>query len=147
MQKTSVITQVLFNRTYSTNYGDLHAYKIILENGDSGEISVKKMDSLQIGESLTYTVEPSQYGPKIKKVSPAQTAQPAQPQQATGYAGNSVQRQAASFALSYAKDEIVAMVQAGKTGDSTSEVLAERTLAVANKFYEWLISRPAEEEK
>lgn len=132
--KTATIDYIDSVRPYEGQYGKTYYFQLSMSNGDTGSIGKKKEDALKIGDSLTYTLEEGERGNKIKEV------------QQTGYSGGfngdgkTTQKSGnESFALSYSKDVICAMVQSGRIPETaTSAQITDTILATANKFKDWL---------
>lgn len=103
MEKTSKIKSSKFLKEWQGEKGIIYYHEIELENGDHGQIGTKERlpDKLAVGQELTYTIESSSYGNKIKAVS-----------QSGGFRGGKPQRdpkeQMISFAMAYSRDLVVA---------------------------------------
>ena len=70
MQKTSKIKSVEFKSEWANPKGGvIYYHDIEFENGDKGQIGKKEKNSLSVGDELTYTVESTPKGNKIKTVS------------------------------------------------------------------------------
>lgn len=114
-------------REWEGAHGKVYFYKLVMDNGDTGEIGKKKPNAFNIGDSLTYTVESGQYGNKLKEV------------QQNGFRGGNGQSRGstASFALSYAKDIAVANIN---KSDKPLEMasLAGKVIETAGIFNTWL---------
>lgn len=105
MEKTSKITRTVFVSEWSGPSGQVYYHEIELANGDKGQIGSKeKMPAkLNPGSDLTYTIEETARGNKIKAVA-------AQGQQG-GFQGRKAPEprvQMISFAAAYTKDLVVA---------------------------------------
>ncbi len=124
-QKTAKVTGVLECRKWDGPNGTLYFHKIELDNGEVGTIGKKKENAFNIGDSLTYTSEESQYGLKFKAA-----------QQGNGFGGGKSSGSPASFALSYAKDVMVAAMPLHPEVKVSDWV--DVTLAAANKFHNFL---------
>lgn len=69
MEKTSKIKSVTFKNEWNNPKGGvLYYHEIELENGDKGQIGTKKPNPFAIGDDLTYTIEQTEKGNKIKRV-------------------------------------------------------------------------------
>ena len=105
-QKTAKITRTTFVSEWMSPQGSqVYYHSIELDNGDSGQIGSKeKMPSkLNPGSELTYTIEETARGNKIKAVMPAGAA--------GGFRGRTMPEpriQMISFAAAYTKDLVVA---------------------------------------
>ena len=115
--KTSKIKEIRSVNSYESKYGTFYAHEILMENWDAWQLSKKTEGSIKVGDELNYTITENEYGFKIKEVRDFPTNQ----QWGKKKGWN------ASFALSYAKDLVVA----GKTDVGT-------ILEQATKFKEWL---------
>lgn len=127
-QKTSTVKEVLSVREWTGQYGTTFFHKIELANGDIGDIGKKVSGGIKAGDSLTYTLESSEHGNRIKAVQP----------QGNGFGGGGRPAQStASFALSYAKDIAIAnMAKVDKPIDM--EALAGKVIATASTFQKWM---------
>ncbi len=131
MEKKSKITRTIFKNEWSGNNGTVFYHEVELENGDKGQIGCKDKSPqwLNPGNELTYTLEVSDKGTKIKKVN----------DQNQGYKGGGGKPPAspASFALSYAKDVVIA-----SWGEhSPKKMDSEALFAIAEKMYNWMKDR------
>jgi hypothetical protein len=103
MEKTATITRTVFKNEYTGQHGKVYYHDIELDNGDKGSIGAKDKEpsKLNPGQSLTYTLEVTDKGTKIKAVS----AKP------SFNGGGKFQQdprvQFISFSMSYAKDLMV----------------------------------------
>ncbi len=108
--------------------GIVYYHEIELDNGDKGQIGTKEKnpDKLQPGQELTYTIESTSRGNKIKAVT----------QQGGGFRGGKPMRdpkeQMISFSMSYCKD----LVCAGKLDIKDLEIGATRIYNIMKKLYE-----------
>jgi hypothetical protein len=126
--KTAKITRTTFVSEWKSPQGtQVYYHTIELDNGDSGQIGSKeKMPAkLNPGSELTYTIESTSRGNKIKAVVPAGNQF-----QGKGRAMPEPRIQMISFAAAYTKDLIVA----GKIGISDFE-------KEFNKIYNVMISK------
>lgn len=121
--KTAKVTGVLGCKSWSGPKGTIYFHKIELDNGEVGEIGKKKENAFNIGDSVTYTSEQTEYGLKFKAV-----------QENNGFRGGQQRGSSASFALSYAKD----LVCAAEGKLSSVKDMTEATLMVASRFHAWL---------
>lgn len=133
-EKTAKINAILSCRDVNTQNGLIYYYKLEMDNGEVGEIGKKKPDAFKAGDSLTYTSEETQYGLKFKAVQNGSFGGGF-----NGRAAGSMRGGNESFALSYSKDVICAMIQAGMLPkDVSSADIAKATMATADKFLEWM---------
>lgn len=102
-QKTSKIQRTVFKNKWDGQNGSVFYHEIELENGDKGQIGAKEENPSRLnpGQELTYTIEKTDKGYKIKAVN----TKPAfvgggKPQQ-------DPKVQMISFSMSYTKDLIV----------------------------------------
>jgi hypothetical protein len=130
MEKTAKVKEVLSVREWTGQHGTIYFHKIELDNGDIGDIGKKVRDGIKPGDTLTYTIEQTEHGNRIKAVQP----------QGNGFRGGGKSSGSpASFALSYAKDLMIASMpfhQDVKVAD-----WVDVTLAAANKFHTFLKER------
>lgn len=124
---TAKVKEIVDVREWSGPNGMVYYHKLVMDNGDQGELGKKKNNAFQPGDSLTYTIESTQYGNKFKEV------------QQNGFGGGKQQQRgsSASFALSYAKDIAVANI-AKSDKPLEMEALAGKVIATAGKFNAWL---------
>ena len=104
--KTAKITRTVFVSDWAGPNGPVYYHEIELSNGDKGQIGSKeKMPSkLNPGSELTYTIESSSRGNKIKAVLPAGSGF----RPSGGRALPEPRIQMISFAAAYTKDLVVA---------------------------------------
>lgn len=130
--KTAKIERVVSVREYEGQYGKTFYFNLELDNGDIGSIGKKKQDALKEGDSLTYTLEETEKGNKLKEV------------QQNGFSGGrnfggTSRGGNESFALSYAKDTICSMISANHLPETvTSTQIADVTCKIADRYLEWL---------
>lgn len=108
MEKKAKITRTIFKNSWQGSNGTVYYHEIELDNGDKGQIGTKEQmpAKLNPGQELTYTIEHTDKGNKIKAVAPAQGG---------GFGGGFKSKAPADprsqfigFASSYAKDLVVA---------------------------------------
>lgn len=107
MEKKGIITRTVFVSEWSNPQGgQVYYHEIELNNGDKGQIGSKeKMPAkLNPGQELTYTIEPSSRGNKIKAV----VENKGQQFRGGGRPQVDPRQQVATFAMSYCKDLVVA---------------------------------------
>jgi hypothetical protein len=148
MEKTAIITRTVFKDEYDSSYGKVYNHTITLDNGDEGVVGTKdKMPAkLNPGKEITYTIEKNQYGFKIKLVK--KEGGTSAPYQGNNKSSNFVapdhRINNISFAMSYAKDLIVA-------GAIKFEKLEETFLIIYNamdkKFLQIKAEQPKPEEQ
>lgn len=108
MEKKAKITRTVFVSEWSNPQGgQVYYHQIELDNGDSGQIGSKEKMPVKLnpGSELTYTIESSSRGNKIKAVNPAQSGGF---NRGTGKAPVDPRSQFIGFVHAYAKDLIVA---------------------------------------
>ena len=133
MAKTSKVKNVKGVREYDGQNGKVFYFQIEMENEDSGSIGKKKADAIKVGDELTYELEVTDKGNKIKPV-----------QSGNGFGGGLAkalpQAKDASFSLSYAKDLIIALIESGDLPEESrnADGLVKSTLWVADRFNKWL---------
>lgn len=125
MEKTSKIKSCKFLKEWQGDKGIVYYHELELENGDHGQIGTKDRlpDKLNVGQELTYTIETSSYGNKIKAVT------------ASGFKGKpqrDPKEQMISFATAYTKDLIVA----GKVDIKDLEPAVKRMYNIMKSLYE-----------
>lgn len=124
--KTATVTEVLTVRRWDGGQnGPVFYHQIKLDNGDFGSVGKKQENAIKVGDTLNYEIN----GDRIKEV------------QQNGFRGGNGGRSSgspSSFALSYSKDLMCAMVTAGKTHDLKAAEIADATIIVAVKFHNWL---------
>jgi hypothetical protein len=132
--KTSKISKINFVKTWSGEKGTVYYHDIEFENGDKGQAGFKSEcpAEYEIGTTHDYeSTENGQYAPKLKFIKAGGF---------TGKAGFSKPANNAGFALSYAKDIMIAsMSKESKTDALTSD----HCLKLADKFFNWLEARKA----
>lgn len=128
MEITSKISRTVFKNEWSGQNGTVFYHEVELENGDKGQIGCKdkEPDWLNPGKELIYTIEKTDKGNKIKRV----TAKPA-------FGGNKSPASPASFALSYAKDVVIASWGEHAPNKMSSDDLFK----IADKMYNWMKER------
>jgi hypothetical protein len=105
MEKTAKITRTTFKNVWTNPQGgQIFYHDIELDNGDKGNIGSKEQmpAKLNPGNELTYTIEVTDKGTKIKAVTPA-----ANFNRGGGKPQINPQVQMIGFAMSYTKDLIV----------------------------------------
>ena len=120
--KTARIDDVLNERIWDGPHGRVFYYTLVLDNGERGEIGTKTQDSYHSGDQLHYTAEHTERGWKFKRINPDQQQDGGDNNNAARSQGNGTPQQAAqrqtfggggrgsnaSFAMSYAKDFMIA---------------------------------------
>lgn len=103
-EKKSKIKSCRFVSEWAGQNGIVYYHEIELDNGDKGQIGTKdKMpDKIQVGQELTYTIESTSRGNKIKAVSAAAGFKPGGRQQ------QEPKIQFIGFAARYSIDYIIA---------------------------------------
>lgn len=124
--KTAKVTEVLDVKEWNGPNGTVFYHKIRLDNGDAGTIGKKTSGSVKAGDTLNYEITETEHGNKIKTV------------QDNNFGGKGFRASNASFALSYAKDLMVAQIAAGKTADLLTPAIIDATLIAAGRFQSWL---------
>ena len=127
MEKTSVIKSCVFTKEFKGDNGSVFYHNLTMENGDSGSIGAKEQNppKLAVGQELTYTIETTERGNKIKAVSNKPkfgggSGRPSEP----------IELKMATFSLSYAKDIVV-----------SGKIETDKMFALADKMYEWINSK------
>lgn len=140
-QRTAKVRNIENIRQWDGPHGTIWFHEIMLDNGDQGSIGKKRSGGIAVGEEITYTIEASSNGNKIKQVFEPQNNQGqfAPPRSET--TGTAVQTRGgrgsgASFALSYSKDLMIAAMPYHP--DVTTNQWIEATLSAATKFDNWL---------
>jgi hypothetical protein len=125
MEKTSTIKSCAFTKEYKGDNGTVYYHNLTLDNGDTGSIGAKEQNpaKLAVGQELTYTIEATERGNKIKAVNKPKFGgggRPAEP----------IELKMATFSLSYSKDLAVA-----------GTIKPEQMFATADKMYDWINSK------
>jgi len=126
-EKKSKIRSCRFVSEWAGQNGIVYYHEIELDNGDKGQIGTKDKnpEKLEIGNELTYTIESTSRGNKIKIVSGA-----------GGFKGGKPQRdpkeQMISFSTSYVKD----LICAGKVDIKDLEPAVKRMYNIMKSLYE-----------
>ena len=104
MEKKAKIVRTVFKNEWKGTNGSVFYHEIELDNGDKGQIGAREQmpSKLNPGQELTYTIETSDRGNKIKAVSAAPAFG------GGGKKGPDPKVQIVGFAMSYTKDLIVA---------------------------------------
>lgn len=117
-------------KPFESRNGMIYYHKLVMDNGDVGEIGKKKNNAYQIGDEITYTIDATEYGNKFKEVFQGGG-------NFGGGGGKGSKGSSASFALSYAKDLAVANI--GKSDKPIEmDALADKVINAAGKFQAWL---------
>jgi hypothetical protein len=135
--KTAVIEDVIDVREWTGDRGTVYYHDILMDNGDRGSIGKKTKGALKVGDSLTYVLEENDRGNKIKEF------------KENGFSGSFNGRNNGngggarggneSFALSYAKDTVVAMMTGGLIqGSVSSGDVAKVVCTMAETYLDWL---------
>jgi hypothetical protein len=106
MEKTAKIIRTVFKNEWKGTNGTVYYHEIELDNGDKGQIGTKEQmpAKLNPGQSLTYTIEQTDKGNRIKAAAPA----------GGGFGGGAKKAtidpraQFIGFASAYSKDLVVA---------------------------------------
>lgn len=130
MEKKAKIIRVVFKNEWAGQNGTVFYHEVELDNGDKGQIGCKDKEPafLNPGSELTYTIEIGDKGNKIKRV-----------QESKGgfHSGPKAPASPASFALSYAKDVVIA-----SWGEhSPAKMKSEDLFLIAEKMYKWMKER------
>lgn len=104
MERKAKITRTIFKNEWKGDKGSVFYHEIELDNGDKGQIGAKEQmpSKLNPGQELTYTIESTDRGNKIKAVAPAGSGF------GGGRKGPEPKTQIIGFAMSYTKDLIIA---------------------------------------
>jgi hypothetical protein len=132
MEKKAKITRTVFTSEWTNpKGGQVYYHTIELDNGDTGQIGSKeKMPSkLNPGSELSYTIESTPRGNKIKAVMPQGGFKPG-----GGRPVVDPRAQFIGFSASYAKD----LVMAGKVDLKDMNLLTERIFDNMAKLFETL---------
>ena len=124
MEKTSKITSCTLKNEWTNpqNQTVVYYHDLEFENGDKYSIGAKEKnpEKYAVGKELTYTVENG----KLKVVAPPFG------KSGGGFKSEPFEHKAASYAISYSKDLVVA-----------GKVETKDLLPIADKIYNWLISK------
>lgn len=126
MEKTAKITRTVFKNEWANpKGGSIYYHEIELDNGDKGQIGTKEKEPAKLnpGQILTYTLEQTGNGTRIKVVN--------------GGVAPGMKRAAgsnASFAMAYAKDVVI-----GSWAEhSPKKLTSEELFKIAEKMYQWM---------
>lgn len=106
MEKKAHIVSCTFKNEWQGTSGTVNYHEITLDNGDKGQIGTKEKNpaKLAVGQELTYTIETTDRGNKIKAIAPQGGG--------GGFGGArkgpDPKVQIVGFAMSYTKDLIIA---------------------------------------
>jgi len=129
--KNSKIIKKVGNGTWNTKQGEtMYAWELEMENGDVGVANTKDADgkNLPEGDTIDYNYTESERGNKIQKVYV--------PGSNPKGGSNGSKGSNGSFALSYAKDLVVAAIRADVSNASVDA--DEDVIKIADKFKKWL---------
>lgn len=126
MEKTSKI-KAIHKMTDQPNQNWIYFYDLEMENGDRGSIWKKKINAFNIWDSLTYNLEPWKFEWKfyLKEVRQNKRNWSSRPSE-------NPQEKFIWFAMSYAKDIVVAQIQ------QTDMFSTEAMLKLADELYLWM---------
>lgn len=126
-EKKSKIKSCRFVSEWAGQNGVVYYHEIELENGDKGQIGTKEKnpDKLAVGQELSYTIESSSRGNKIKAVTAQGGGFKGKPQR-------DPKEQMISFATAYTKDLVVA----GKVEMREFEAAVKRMYNIMKSLYE-----------
>lgn len=128
--KKSKISNIQFTKTWSGEKGTVYYHDIEFENGDKGQAGFKSEvpAEYEIGTEHDYELIPNgNYAAKIKFIK----------QSGGGKGGFSKPANNAGFALSYAKDILIASWQP----QSPKRLTSDEMFALADKMLNWLESK------
>ena len=127
MEKKARIIECKFIKEWTGEKGTVFYHDLKLDNGDHGQIGTKDRmpDKIAVGQELTYTIEGTSYGNKIKTVSQTSGGFKGKPQR-------DPKEQMISFSMSYCKDLVVA----GKLDIKDLEVGTRRIYNIMKSLYE-----------
>lgn len=131
--KKSKITKIQFTKPWDSGIGTVYFHDIEFENGDKGQAGFKSEvpADYEIGTEHEYELTPNanpQYAGKLKFI---------KPNSGGGKGGFSKPANNAGFALSYAKDILIASWQP----QSTKRLTSDEMFALADKMLNWLESK------
>ena len=145
------IAEVGNTRTFETKFGEMTSYKILLQGmRDEVELAQKTTTPApRVGDELYGYIQDTNFGPKFKKekreggFTPSATSS-----QSTSFSkskGSKFESDPFTMYLSYAKDILVAKIEAGHVKEDVSyDSLLDILIAGGNKLYN---GRPGAEEK
>jgi len=119
--KTSKVKNVQGNGTYDSQHGTLFKFDYEFEDGAHLSANHKTQNHFKIGDTVEYTVKGSNDSFTWGSVSKPKE------NNYNGYQGKKNQSSTASFALSYAKDLVIA-----------DKVKIDNILPIATKLNDWL---------
>lgn len=105
MEKTATITRTVFKNEYTGQHGKVFYHDVELDNGDKGSIGAKdkEPEKLNPGKTITYIIEATDKGNKIKLVNAAQQ-QFNNGAKKSNYQPTDPRIQNIGFAMAYSKD-------------------------------------------
>lgn len=127
--KTSKITKVTPNGSFTGQYGTLYKFEVHFENGEYGDANCKSADQKQwvVGETVSYELTPNtnpQFNGKLKKIEEqkqgGQTKDPAVQKMI-------IAQSSLSSAVEFMKNQ--------------QPVNSEDVMRVADKFYNWVLQK------
>lgn len=126
-EKTSKIKSIGSPTEYKNDKGTFYYFKIELENSDSGSIGSKENppEWLAVGKELTYTLEETPQGNKIKKVNPNPQGGFKKP-----FYQEPIEIKIAGIAMRYSVDLVI--------GKSITE---KQMIGTADTIYDWIIQK------
>ncbi len=143
--RTAKVTEVRCEDGKQGQYGTTYGHWLTMDNGDKGICNKKKQNAFEVGQEITYEIEMktsksgNSYG-VIKESQPANGFNGSF--NGGGFKGGVTQSKDASFALAYAKDQTVAMIEAGALvipeGKTALGTIKEATLWLAKEYTAWL---------
>jgi len=128
MERKGKILECKFIKEWTGEKGTVFYHDLKLDNGDHGQIGTKDRlpDRIAVGQELTYTIEETSYGNKIKAVSQSGGG---------GFKGKpqrDPKEQMISFSTSYVKD----LICAGKIDIKDLEPSVKRMYNIMKSLYE-----------
>lgn len=129
-QKTAKVQAILDIRPWDGPNGTVYYHKLLMDNDDVATVGKKKEPAFEIGEELTYTLEPDPKGGfKLKEVKD----NPFTGGGRSGGGGKSYS-DPKTMILAYAKDVEVAVINSGFVAD---EDFTQNVIDRADRFMEW----------
>ena len=133
MATTSKISEIGTQREYDYKEKHYRATVLIMENWDKWECSKEKADAFTIWQELVYNLKPNgDYTPKMYLETPKQFWN----KSSTWKKEDPVEK-FIGFALSYAKDIVIAEIMA-------KEEKSEWVLKIADQMFDWMIKKHKE---
>lgn len=125
--QTATVKSVLGCKPWDGPKGKVFYHTLELDNGVVGQIGKKRENAFAAGDKLTYELEETDRGNRLKEILP----------NGNGFKSGGFRGSDASFALSYAKDLTVSLIAKNEKAITSAEA-ADVTITVANRLLAWM---------